>query len=230
MSTMDVTTLNNVNQTAAATSGGKNTAADLQNNFMTLLVTQLKNQDPLKPMENAELTSQLAQINTVQGIQDLNKTMANITTQINTSQQLQATALIGHGVLVPGDRVLVGTDATTKITQTTPFGIDLPKDADNVTVSIVDASGVEARSFKLGAMKAGTESFTWDGKLTDGTVAPDGAYKVKITASTGGAAQDVTALTYGLVSGVSKTADGGALLDLGGTLGRVSLTDVRQVL
>lgn len=228
MSTMDVTTLNNVNQTAAATSGGKNAAADLQNNFMTLLVTQLKNQDPLKPMENAELTSQLAQINTVQGIQDLNKTMANITTQINTSQQLQAANLVGHGVLVPGDRVLVGTDAETKVTQTTPFGIELPKDAASVKVSIVDASGVEARAFDLGAMKAGVNDFTWDGKLADGTVAPDGAYRVKVVASTGGTDQDVTALTYGVVNGVTKTADGGALLDLGGTLAPVKLTDVRM--
>ncbi|WP_338924915.1 flagellar hook assembly protein FlgD (plasmid) [Pseudomonas silesiensis] len=228
--TIDSSTLGAVNQTANGTASGKNAAQDLQNNFMTLLITQLKNQDPLKPMENAELTSQLAQINTVQGIQDLNKTMSNITTQINTSQQLQATALIGHGVLVPGDRVLVGTDPTTKITQTTPFGIELPKSADSVVVSIVDASGVEARSFDLGAMTAGTESFTWDGKLTDGTVAPDGAYRVKIAASTSGTAQDVTALTYGLVNGVAKTATGGAMLDLGGTLGQVNLTDVRQVL
>ena len=115
--TIDSSTLGAVNQTANGTSSGKSAAQDLQNNFMTLLITQLKNQDPLKPMENAELTSQLAQINTVQGIQDLNKTMSNITTQINTSQQIQAASLIGHGVLVPGDRVLVGSG------QTTPFGI-----------------------------------------------------------------------------------------------------------
>ena len=99
-----------------------------------------------------------------------------------------------------------------------------------MVVSIVDVSGVEARSFDLGAMTAGTESFTWDGKLTDGTVAPDGAYRVKIAASTSGTAQEVTALTYGLVNGVAKTATGGAMLDLGGTLGQVNLTDVRQVL
>jgi flagellar basal-body rod modification protein FlgD len=225
---MDVTTLNNVNQTAAATSGGKNSAADLQNNFMTLLVTQLKNQDPLKPMENAELTSQLAQINTVQGIQDLNKTMTNITAQINTSQQLQAANMVGKGVLVAGDRILVGTDKTTGVTQTTPFGIELPKDADSVKVSIVDASGVEARAVDLGALKAGVNDFTWDGKLADGTVAPDGAYRVKVVASTSGTAQDVTALTYGVVNGVSKAADGSAVLDLGGTLAPVKLADIRM--
>lgn len=228
--TIDSSTLSALNQTSNTTSTSGSAAQDLQNNFMTLLVAQLKNQDPLKPMENAELTSQLAQINTVQGIQDLNKTMSNITTQINTSQQMQAASLIGHGVLVPGNRVLVGTDVTSGVTQTTPFGIELPKDADSVKVTIVDASGVEARSFDLGAMKAGVNDFTWDGKLADGSVAPDGAYKVSVVASTNGVAQDVTALTYGVVNGVSKTADGGALLDLGGTLDPVKLTDVRMQL
>jgi flagellar basal-body rod modification protein FlgD len=170
----------------------------------------------------------LAQINTVQGIQDLNKTMTNITAQINTSQQLQAANMVGKGVLVAGDRILVGTDKTTGVTQTTPFGIELPKDADSVKVSIVDASGVEARAVDLGALKAGVNDFTWDGKLADGTVAPDGAYRVKVVASTSGTAQDVTALTYGVVNGVSKAADGSAVLDLGGTLAPVKLADIRM--
>lgn len=225
MATIDNSVLGGVNQTQTSKTPttGQSGSADLQSNFMTMLITQLKNQDPLKPMDNAEMTSQLAQINMVEGVEKLNKTMTSITSQINTGQQLQATALIGKGVLVPGDRVLAGKDGVT-----TPFGIELPKNADSVVVTIVNSGGVEARTFDLGAMDAGSQDFTWDGKLADGTVAPEGAYKVKIVATTGGVPQDVTPLTYGVVNGVVKTADGGAMLDLGGTLGRVTVGDVRK--
>jgi flagellar basal-body rod modification protein FlgD len=191
---------------------------------MTLLTTQLKNQDPTKPMENAELTSQLAQINTVSGIEDLNKTMSSITSQISTSQQLQASALIGHGVLVDGSNILVGEG------ETTPFGFELASPAEKVTISIKNGAGDVVRTYDVGALKAGVQSYSWDGKVTDGTVAPDGAYTFSVSASTGGVAQDATELNYGLVSGVSKDASGNAMLDLGGTYGQVKLTDVRQVI
>lgn len=81
---------------------------DLHNSFLTLLVAQLKNQDPTNPMQNNELTSQLAQINTVQGIEKLNTTLGAISGRISSNQSLQASALIGHGVMVPGNNILVG--------------------------------------------------------------------------------------------------------------------------
>lgn len=217
--------LDTVNQSSAAAAAANTKASgDLRTNFMTLLTTQLKNQDPTKPMENAELTSQLAQINTVSGIEDLNKTMSAITGQISTSQQLQASALIGHGVLVEGSNILVGEG------ETTPFGFELAAPAEKVNISIKNSAGDVVRTYEVGAMKAGVQSYSWDGKVTDGTVAPDGAYTFSIDASTGGVAQDATELNYGLVSGVSKDANGNALLDLGGTYGQVKLTDVRQVI
>lgn len=225
MATIDNSILGGVNQTQTpkTQTTGQSGSADLQSNFMTMLITQLKNQDPLKPMDNAEMTSQLAQINMVEGVEKLNKTMTAITDQINTGQQLQATTLIGKGVLVPGDRVLVGEEGVT-----TPFGVELPKDADSVTVTIVNAGGVEARTFELGSMDAGMQDFTWDGKMADGSVAPPGAYQVKVVATSGGVQQEVKPLTYAVVNGVVKTADGGALLDLGGTLGRVTVGEVRK--
>ena len=225
MATIDNSILGGVNQTQTpkTPTTGQSGSADLQSNFMTMLITQLKNQDPLKPMDNAEMTSQLAQINMVEGVEKLNKTMTAITSQINTGQQLQATALIGKGVLVPGDRVLVGEQGVA-----TPFGVELPKNADSVTVSIVNSGGVVARTFELGAMDAGMPDFTWDGKMADGSVAPSGAYKVKVVATAGGVPQEVAPLTYAVVNGVVKTADGGAMLDLGGTLGRVTLGEIRK--
>jgi len=208
----------------ASTAAKTDTASDLQNHFMTLLVTQLKNQDPLNPMDNSQMTSQLAQINTVSGIQDLNTTLKSINGQINAGQSLQAAALIGKGVLVPGDRVLVGSDGTT-----TPFGLELGAAADDVQISVTDGSGKVVRSFDLGALDAGTQSFSWDGKLDDGTQAPQGAYTVSIKASSGGQAVDVTGLNYALVTGIS-TGQNGPLLDLGGITNQVGLGDVRQIL
>jgi flagellar basal-body rod modification protein FlgD len=219
------TALSQINQSPASSSAAnKQSSEELRTNFMTLLTTQLRNQDPTKPLENAELTSQLAQINTVSGIEELNKTVSGITGQMNAGQHLQATALIGHGVLVPGNRVLVGDG------ETTPFGVELAKGAENVNIEVYNAAGEKVRSFDLGAMQAGVQSFSWDGKLADGSVAADGAYTVKLSAMTGGAEQSVTALNYGLVNGVSKAADGSSRIDLGGTMGQVSLADIRQVI
>lgn len=225
MSTIGSNVLDTVNQSSSANSVSKAKASeDLRTNFMTLLTTQLQNQDPTKPLENAELTSQLAQINTVSGIEELNTTMTGITGQINTGNYLQATQMIGQGVMVPGDRVLVGKGVAT------PFGVDLSKAAGEVTVSIKNSLGEVVRKYELGPMAAGVQNFQWDGKLEDGTVAADGAYTASFTASTAGVPQNVTGLAYGLVSGVSKSADGTVLLDLGGTMGQVKFSDIRSTI
>ncbi|MCM2330094.1 MAG: flagellar hook assembly protein FlgD [Pseudomonas sagittaria] len=222
-STIDSSVISSINGGASAAASEKQKAEDLRSNFMTLLVTQLQNQDPLKPMENAEMTSQLAQVNTLSGIEELNQTLRGITGQIDAGQALQAASLIGRGVLVPGDRVLVGSG------ETTPFGIELAAPADEVQVTIMDGSGQAVRQFNLGALAAGVESFVWDGTLNDGSAAPDGAYRVSVQATTEGRAQSHTLLTYAQVGGVSS-GSGGPLLDLGATLGRVGLQDVRQIL
>lgn len=219
---IDGNVMRQVNQVKPGTAP-KSTADELSSNFMTLLITQLQNQDPLAPLENAELTSQLAQINTVNGIENLNKTMTGITGQLQASQQLQATALINRGVLIPGDKVLVGKG------EATPFGIEMAGPADKAKITLVDSGGAVIREFNLENLSEGVESFTWDGKMSDGSVAPDGAYRVRIEASYKGEAQTASALNYAIVNGVSHTKEG-PLLDLGGTYGRVPMTDVRQVI
>lgn len=208
---------------ATATTSGS--AASMQGSFMTLLVAQLQNQDPMNPMDNAEMTSQLAQINTVSGIETLNQTLAGINGQLDTSQVLQAADMIGKGVLVAGDRVLVGEEGAT-----TPFGIELPQAADEVRITIRNASGEVVRSFEPFSMDAGVESFTWDGTMNDGTQVPEGSYSVSVTASADGESIVANALNYALVSGVSLNAQGAPMLDLGGIAEPVGLNDIRQIL
>jgi flagellar basal-body rod modification protein FlgD len=223
MSNIDSNVLNSLNSTTGA-AGGAAKAAELQESFMTLLVAQLKHQDPMNPMENAEMTSQIAQINTVSGIAELNTTLAGINDQIDASQTLQAASLIGKGVLVPGDRVLAGAEGST-----TPIGIELASPADAVTVTIYGGSGEVVRRFEPFPMSAGVETLTWDGTMGDGTLAPEGAYRVGVEATAEGDRVDSTVLNYAMVSGIS-TGDDGPLLDLGGISGQVALDEIRKIL
>ncbi len=205
-------------------------SADLRNNFMTLLITQLQNQDPLKPMDNHEMTSQLAQINTVSGIEQLNETLAGITDQMNAGQTLQATGLIGKGVLVPGNRVLLEQGEEGEV-HTTPFGIELEQSAENVRVTIANASGQVINRYDIGPVQAGVESFTWDGMTNEGEAAVSGAYEVRVEATSGDKTVKATTLNYAVVGGVTPPDEnGGVRLDLGAVYGQVGLGEVKQIL
>ena len=205
-------------------------ASDLQSSFLTLLVAQLKNQDPTNPMQNNELTTQLAQISTVSGIEKLNTTLGSVSGQINSSQSLQAASLIGHGVLLPGTTIRAGTSTPdgTSTTTTTPFGVELQQAADKVTATITDSTGAVVRTIDIGELKAGVHTFTWDGSLADGTKAPNGSYKVAISASNGTTQLVAQPLQFALVQGVIRGGDGNKL-DLG-TSGTTTLDEVRQII
>ncbi|AXF76135.1 flagellar hook assembly protein FlgD [Erwinia tracheiphila] len=202
------------------------TAANLQSNFLTLLVTQLKNQDPTNPMDNSQLTTQLAQINTLSGIEKLNTTLGSISGQINSSQSLQASALVGKGVMVDGAQILVGTSSGS--TSTTPFGLSLEQASTATTATITDSSGKVVQTINLGALSAGVHTFSWDGTETDGTTAPDGKYTLSISASNATGQLTAQPLNYALVNGVTTNTDG-AILDLG-TMGNSTVANVRQIL
>ncbi|KAA8729554.1 MAG: flagellar hook assembly protein FlgD [Ewingella americana] len=223
LSSVNDSTDNTINTNNAAP---KSTADDLSSNFLTLLVAQLKNQDPTNPMDNAQLTSQLAQINTVSGIEKLNTTLGSISGQINSNQSVQATALIGHGVMIEGRAILVGS-SDGKVS-TTPFGLQLESAADTNNVVISDSTGKVVKTIALGSQTAGVHSYTWDGKQDDGTAAPDGAYTFSINSTNGGQQMVATALNYALVNGVTNDSSG-AVLDLG-VRGTTTLANVRQIL
>ena len=218
-------TTSGVSNTSATTSGSSITgsnANDLQSSFLTLLVAQLKNQDPTNPMENNELTTQLAQISTVSGIEKLNTTLGSISGQIDNSQSLAASALIGHGVMIPGSTILAGNKTTT------PFGVELVQSADKVTATVTDKSGAVVRTIDVGALTEGVHTFSWDGTLADGSAAPDGSYNVSISASSGGTQLVAQPLHFALVNGITRS-NGENLLDLG-TYGTTSLDKVRQII
>lgn len=216
------TTTTGVGKTTSSNNLTGSSASDLQGSFLTLLVAQLKNQDPTNPMQNNELTTQLAQISTVSGIEKLNTTLGSVSGQLSNNQQVQASTLIGHGVMIPGSKILAGSEATT------PFGVELQQAADKATATITDSSGKVVRTIDIGGLTAGVHTFTWDGSMTDGTTAPDGAYNVAINASSGSNQLVVQPLNFAMVNGVTNSK-GSTLLDLG-TYGTTTLDQIRQII
>lgn len=216
--TMSPAVLDAMNPKKAA---GQSGAAEAQDRFMTLLVTQMKNQDPLNPLDNAQVTSQLAQLSTVTGIDKLNTTLESLMGSYQASQSLQAANMIGHGVLVPGSGVeLMEGQAL--------MGVGLSEPVDNLQVTVRDASGKEVRKIDLGKQEIGTVTVPWDGKNADGSAAVDGHYTFEVAATRGGDKVDATALQFGMVATVETSAQG-VKLNVPG-MGAVNFADVRQIL
>ncbi len=213
--------------TSAGASTGTNSnsvtsTSNMQNSFMTLLITQLQNQDPLNPMDSSQMTSQLAQINTVNGINSLNTALQALNTSLTSSQSMAtASSLIGHSVLVPGSTVTLGTGgpATT--------GVQLSQAADSLSVNIENSAGQVVRTFNLGAQKAGVVPITWNGLDNAGNTVAAGTYKVVATATQGSNQVTNTTLSQGVVGSVTMGSSG-ALLDLG-TLGNIPLSSVAMI-
>ncbi len=205
------------------TTGGvssKKAAENPQDRFLKLLVTQMKNQDPLKPLDNAEVTSQLAQISTVTGIDKLNTTLQLLNSDIEDSLSVEATNMIGRGAFVPGNTIVLEQGSAS-------MGIELEQPVDQLTVAIKDSSGVVVRNLDPKAYPAGVSVISWDGKTDSGSVAADGDYSFEVSAQQGGNDIKVTALSFGLVKSVS-TGEDDTLLDMG-KLGLVNLSDIKQV-
>jgi flagellar basal-body rod modification protein FlgD len=160
---MDLSTLNlsSAASAGAATSAGAagsndNAASD---RFLKLLVAQMKNQDPLNPMDNAQVTSQMAQIQTVSGVEKLNGTVAALNAQFVQLQALSGAALVGRGVLVDGDR-LGAVDGRAQ------GGFDLASAADKVKVEVLNGAGRVIDTLDMGALGSGRHSFDWAGSAT----------------------------------------------------------------
>ncbi|MBR7745399.1 flagellar hook assembly protein FlgD [Undibacterium baiyunense] len=208
-----LTTMNGARATKSATQ-------EAQDKFMTLLVTQMKNQDPLNPLDNAQITSQLAQLSTVTGIDKLNETMTAMSGNFRSSQNLQAASMIGHGVVVPGNNVELKDGKSV-------LGFDLPQNADKIQVKIRDQGGALVKTLDFTNMTSGFNSVSWDGKNEAGTVAANGNYSFEVIASSGEKKLDVTPLSFGLVSSVSFGTQGTMLSIL--NTGEVAMSEVRQI-
>jgi flagellar basal-body rod modification protein FlgD len=192
-----------------------------QSRFLTLLTTQLRNQDPMNPLENAELTSQLAQMSTVDGIERLNKLFTSLVDAQSASDSINAAALIGHGVLVEGKGL-----ALTEAGAVGGFELDAP--ADEVTLTVRDANGLTVTTLEFADVVAGSHNYVWDGTAADGSPAAQGVYTVTLEASANGEKVQGRPLEFGGVTGIIR---GPQSTDVQvGALGVFKLEDIKQIL
>ena len=205
---------------AGAAASKKSGAEEIQDRFLSLLVAQMKNQDPLNPLDNAQVTSQMAQLSTTQGIENMRASMEGLVASLGSHQMAQAANLIGRGVLVPGNSIGPAQENAV-------VGFDLDGAADSVKLVIENAAGATVRTIDLGARPAGLQVTAWDGLADDGSTAPDGNYTFKISAASGGTAVTSESLFLGAVTSVSQGANG-VQLNLAGR-GQVGYGDIRQI-
>ena len=185
-------------QSSKASAGGAK-PGDIQassDRFLKLLVTQLQNQDPLNPMDNAQVTSQMAQISTVSGIDKLNATMGAFNGQMLQMQSLQGAALVGRAVTLEGTRLDIADGIGVG-------GFALGSAADAVQVEILDGAGRTVQTLQLGAAGEGRHGFAWDA----GNVAADAGYRFRVTATAGAEKLPATPLMRDRVVAVSIAGD-----------------------
>lgn len=180
---------------SSSSSNGLSSAADMSDRFLKLLVTQLQNQDPLNPADNSQITSQMAQINTVTGIDKLNTTMTGMSTNMTQLQMLQGTSLVGHQVLLPGNQLTLNSSGNAI------GAYNLSAAAGTVKIDILDAAGNKLDTVTQSGQSAGQQSFQWtppSGTSTTGLT-------FKVTATGGGKTITSTPLMVDLVDAVSNT-------------------------
>lgn len=161
--------------TSASTTSTSSTSSLGQADFLKLMTEQLKNQDPLKPLDNSAFLGQLAQFSTVQGIETLNTNFSTLSSSLTNDQMLKGAELVGHQVLVPSTSLAVSADGSTT------DGVVIAPSAGDVTVEIKNDSGETVRKLSLTATGNGEVPFSWDGKDASGNALPAGTYKATAT-------------------------------------------------
>jgi flagellar basal-body rod modification protein FlgD len=210
-----VTALPTGTQLPNSASGASGASQTLnENDFFQLLTAQLEHQDPLNPMTGDQFAAELAQFSTANGVQNL---------QTSVSGQ-EAVGLVGHNVAVSGNKLLLGQSGAA----TGAFSLSAA--ANSVAVTITDSTGKAVGSINLGAMAAGSQTFSWNGAGTNGSKLGSGTYSFSIRAvGTNGATVSATPYAVVPVTGVALGGQSGPMLDLGGGLAPVAVSAVQQV-
>jgi len=203
---------------------GANRSTELgQEDFLTLMTTQLRNQDPFKPMENGDFLGQLAQFGAVTGIKDLQTAFKDLSNSLYSSQTLQAASMVGREVLVPGEYAQITGEGGMS------GAVDLPVPVSSLNVGIYDLSGQLIRNIELGPQSAGMPAFSWDGLNAQGEAVVPGRYEIRAEALNGNTNEIFDVLVTDRVESVSLPSAGGAFtLELAG-VGEKSFSDIRQI-
>jgi flagellar basal-body rod modification protein FlgD len=216
---VDTSTVAGGTTAATATANINSQAASLAGNynmFLSLLTTQLQNQDPLNPMDNNEFTQQLTQMTGVQ--QQL------LTNQLLTQMLSQNQAQVsGTAVGLIGKQVTLSTPQTDLANGSATWSYNLPSNATNVSLSVMDSTGKLVATATPNDFTAGDHTFTWNGQDINGKTLPSGVYTLAVNATDGNGNAITASESYsGVVTGLGTASDGSTLLDIGDVTGPVT--------
>jgi len=198
-----------------------------QSDFIELLVAQVKNQDPTKPMDPSQFMNQLTQSSMVNGLTELQNSFDALATKLSSDQSLQAAGLVGKSVLLPGGQGLLTAGGTIS------GAIALEEQSSDVNINIFNSRGEQIRTLALGGHDAGSVQFKWDGFADDGSVAPQGHYLVTAEGLIAGSQQAIEVSLESRIDSVSLNqslddSPGGTVLNLSSGQS-VSLNEVTQI-
>lgn len=203
--------------------GGTNDPNEMGlNTFLKLMVTQLNNQDPFKPMENGDFLSQIAQFGSVTGLEQLNNSFESLSANITSGQALQAGSLVGRDILAPVDTGHLSTGGS--------LGgqVSLEQSSPEVTVRVYDQVGRQVREMPLGHAPVGNLKFTWDGINDAGEHAEEGLYNIQVEAFQNGQTVDLQTKLFSRVESVNLGGSRGLTLNIEG-LGPIAFNNVQQI-
>lgn len=208
---------------SATASTAKNAMSSLGiKDFITLMTTQLKYQDPTQPQDSSQFIAQMAQFSTVSGVQEMNTSLSSLTNQLKGSQALNATALVGHAVLVDADSLNINQG------QSVSGVVNTPTAASNINLVVTDASGQVIRQMTVPASK-GESAFTWDGHDDSGQAVPAGKYSFKAIANVAGKSTSLATSLVAQVSSVTIGATNSEMQINTDALGSVQLSAVKKL-
>ncbi|MGD8784117.1 MAG: flagellar hook assembly protein FlgD [Thioalkalispiraceae bacterium] len=204
-----------------------------QEDFMKLMMAQMKHQDPTKPMENAEFITQMAQFSSVKGLKEIKDSFNTLANALQSSQALQASSMVGRKVLIPGDTTALAAEGIMR------GGLEMPSPSESVRVKIFNKSGEQVHTIDLGERGKGNVQFKWDGVIakanpevpgSEDVVAPPGVYTVQAEAMIDGEPQSVKTFVVDKVASVSLAKDNkGVTLNLANA-GATTLADIQEII
>lgn len=194
------TVASTTNSTATTTTGTSKTTSKTnalgQDQFLTLLVAQLQNQDPLNPSDPTEFTSQLAQYSQLEQLFNLNDSMDKLTSATNTSDRYAALSLIGQDVVVEDSSFTLGSDPV-------QVGYKIDGTVKDTSLVITNKSGKTVATLKATDLSEGNHFLTWDGKDSSGNTLAAGTYSITIKAENAdGTSATVSPLVRSKVTGI----------------------------
>ncbi len=207
----------------ASSSGGSAGPPQIsQADFLSLIIAQLKSQDPTRPADPNQFVNEFATLSEVSGINGMNSSMASLSSSMQASQLLSGTSLIGRHVLASA------TTASLAAGGTVSGAVQAPAGATGVTIQVSDASGHLVKTFQVSPQSSGLTDFTWDGTTSSGAAAPAGTYTFAAAAVTGSSQTSLAPYLQSTVDSV--TIDPSTqTLSLNTSSGPLSLGNVVQV-